>query len=312
MNWLLLVALLVVPSYNLIPEKPQPKELVVYASGNLKDALESISTYFERSNPDWKVKYRFGASDDLVQLADGRLPVDVLIISDKDNMDTLQEQGLVSSKPISPFITDRVVIVLNADIEYEVREAKDLVTGGEIKKFALSGEKTPLGISSREYLKKLGLQELPPEKLVNAKNPRGCVTAVKSGEAKWTFCYSSDAAGARKKLRVLFTISPSDMASIDYYKVILKGSKNQAAAQRYLDTLDSTISRMVFDNQGYTAPGAPLPAALQPQTRAVQPQSRATQTQTQTHPTQTQTHPAQTQTGPAQTQTAPTENKEQH
>jgi spermidine/putrescine-binding protein len=184
------------------------------------------------------------------------------------------------------------------------------VTAGEIKKFALSGEKTPLGISSREYLKKLGLQELPPEKLVDAKNPRGCVAAVKRGEAKWTFCYSSDAAAARKKLRVLFTIPPSDMASIDYYKVILKGSKNQAAAQRYLDTLDSTISRMVLDNQGYTPPGAPLPAALQPQTRAAQPQSRATQTQT--HPTQTQTRPAQTQSAPAQTQTAPTETKRQH
>jgi molybdenum ABC transporter molybdate-binding protein len=323
MNWLLLIALLIVPSYNMIPEKPQPKELVVYASGNLKDPLDSISTYFERSNPDWKVKYRFGASDELVQLADGRLPVDVLIISDKENMDTLQEQGLISGGAIKPFIQDRVVIVLDAQSEYEVRQPKDLVMGAEIKRFALSGEKTPLGVLSRAYLTKLGLQELPQEKLVNAKNPKACVNAVKSGDAKWTFCYNSDAAAIRKRLRVLFTIPPSDIPATDYYKVILKGSKNQAAAQKYLETLDSTISRMLFDNQGYTAPGAPIPPPQEP--RATQPQTRETQThpaqtqthsaqtqsqpaQNQTHPTQTQTQPSQTQSQPAQTQTAPTEN----
>src|SRR5262245_27525508 len=125
MNLLLLIALLVVPSYNLIPQKPEPKELVVYASGNLKDALESISTYFERSNPEWKVKYHFGASDELVQLADGRLPVDVLVISDHENIDALREQGLIADGPIKPFMLDRVVIVLDADSDYQVREPKD-------------------------------------------------------------------------------------------------------------------------------------------------------------------------------------------
>jgi molybdenum ABC transporter molybdate-binding protein len=259
-NFLLLLGI-ALPSVQSIPAKREPKELIVFASGNLKDQLVSISQYFERSNPEWKVKYKFGPSYELTQLADGRLPVDVLVISDQENIETLQQQDRISKKDVVPIVSNRVVIVGDVNIDFGVKEAKDLVTGEDIKKLALSGEKTPLGNSAREYLKKLGLSTIPSDKLVSTKNPRAAVVAVKTEEAKWTFCYGTDTAGA-KRLKVLFWVPPTEIPSIDYFTVVPKTAKNKDAANHFVEVLQSTISRMLFQNAGYTLT-MPQPSSTQ-------------------------------------------------
>ena len=264
MNHFLLFLSVVFPFlYPIVPPKPEQKELIVFATGNLKDQLDSIGHFFERSNPGWKVKYRFGPSDELTSLADGRVPVDVLIITDPENIKSLQDQKFISEQNAMPFLTDKAVIVTQAETEYAPKEIKDLVTGDEVKQFALSGEKTPLGIAARAYIKKLGMETIPPEKLIAVKTPRAAVNSVKTGEAKWTICYGTDAAEATKKLKVLFPIPSSDIPSVDYYAVIPKASKHPDAGHRYLEALQSTISRKMFENAGFILKLPPLPPPTQ-------------------------------------------------
>ncbi len=264
-------------------------ELQVFVPPNLKTPIHEISGLFEKSNSPWKFVPTVGRSRDLAQNLKQGAPLDVVISSSKEEMERLIKQGYVSKNTQHLLFSDGVVIVALATSPLEVKQPKDLAAES-VNKAALPPLKTNFGKQCRAYLDKTGVTEALKNRTTGTKNIPAALKLLKANDAQWTFMYGTDAASA-KELRVVWVVPSSEIPETEYFAGMITKSKNPKIAKLFLETLQSTIAKRIFENAGFRLPGQPPRIQVQPQT---QPQSQTqtpprsqkpTQTQPQTQPT---------------------------
>ncbi len=281
-------------------------ELQVFVPPNLKTPVQEMSELFEKSNSPWKIVSTVGRSRDLAQNLKQGAPLDVVISSSKEEMERLVRQGFVSKNTLHLLFSDGVVIVAASTSTIEVKQPKDLAAES-VKKAAIPPQKTEFGKKCYAYLDKTGVSEALKSKTTTAKNIPAALKLLKANDAQWTFVYGTDTASA-KGLKVIWVVPSSEIPETEYFAGMIAKSRNPKIAKLFLETLQSTIAKRIFENAGFRLPGQPPRIQVQPQTQPqsqtqTQPQSqKPTQTQPQTQPqtqTQTQTQPqTQTQTQP--------------
>ena len=228
--------------------------LNVAAPSNLKALMTEISHFFEQKNPGWKVEDSYDNPSDLVDQIRGGTPLDVVIIDESNLKDVRQ---LTKIGPEQRLFSNEVVIVAQeeTDLTWEDVKKSAIEDPEKLKKLALLGESTNLGKLTREYLKKIGIKNLPADKVVQASHPRGAVESVKNDEAKLAFLFGSDAARF-KKLKILARLTSADIPGQVYYGAVLVESKNMKMAQAFLQTFGSNIVQQIVQNAGFTLPSA--------------------------------------------------------
>lgn len=227
-------------------------ELDVMAPANLKLLITEISNLFQQKNPGWSIEVAFMSPQEIVEQIKAEAPTDVLIVDEYNlNLADLAEK---IGKPQELFRNELVVI---ADEESEINWDEMKKSAGsdseKLKRVALLPETTILGKQIRDYLKKLGFTQIPPEKINEVKRMRGVLEAVKSGDVKWAIVYANEAARV-KKLKVLEKISASDIPPIVYVGAVVKSSDRKKIASEYLQIFQSRITRTILENSGYNLP----------------------------------------------------------
>ncbi len=250
-------------------------EIKVHSNGNLKPILMEISHYFQTRYPEGKVIIETGKVSDIQEKLEAQAVGDVLI-GDEKLFEMAAEIKGIDNASRSILFTDPVVAVADVDSDVELTDPKELNVDN-FKKIALTGEKTPLGKLVRAYLNPKGLKDAPAEKKVDVADAKAALDAVKIGEAKWTLVYSSDA--SRRRLKHLFRVPASDIPEVTFSVAIISHSKNKEEAAKFVEALQSTISKKFYENAGFVVKGS-----------TSGPMSSSTKSKKQTEPqTQTQT-----------------------
>ncbi len=246
-------------------------EIKIYGNGNIRPILMEIGHYYQTRYPDWKVIFETGKVPELKEKLEAGAKGDVLLGDEKlfQAVNDLKA-GDISSQTL--LFTNAVVAVADEGSEGEMPDPNTM-NSDNFKKVALVSEKSPLGRLVRAYLEPLGLKNATAEKKIEVKDPKAALDAVKTGEAKWTLVYSTDA--SKRKVKRLFQVPVTSIPEISFFVAILNRSTNKEQAAKFLEVLQSTIGRKFFENAGFTWKAGGLP---EPQTRI------QTQTQTQTRP----------------------------
>jgi molybdate transport system substrate-binding protein len=127
------------------------------------------------------------------------------------------------------------------------------LTGAAVKTIAL-GEisSVPAGMYAQQTLEHLGLFAAVQKKVVYAKDVRAVLTYVETGNADAGLVYQTDA-NTSKKARVV-AIAPADSHDPILYPVaVLRDSKNKAAARAFVEFLQGSDARAVFQKYGFTS-----------------------------------------------------------
>jgi molybdate transport system substrate-binding protein len=244
-------------SFALRTAAQKSDSITVSAAISLKDALDELGPIFQlqqhRKNggSGTAVSYNYGGSGTLARQVEQGAPVDVFFSAAEKQMDELAAQGLIVADTRGDIVGNSLVLIAPAQ-PTALHSFQDL-TGSAVKSIALGEPSTvPAGTYARQTLDHLGLFAAVEKKVVYAKDVRAVLTYVETGNADAGMVYQTDA-NTSQKIRVI-AVAPADSHDpILYPAAVLRDSKNQPSARAFLEFLQGTDARAVFQKYGFTS-----------------------------------------------------------
>ncbi len=223
--------------------------LGVSAAASLTDALREIGSLYEKGSGD-TVLFNFGASSTLARQIQEGAPADLFISADELKMDQLQQRGLVVKKSRRSILSNTLVIIASTNSKLKITSPADLADPA-IRNVAIAEPQTvPAGMYAKAYLRKLNVWDKIKFKIVPTDNVRAALAAVESENAETGIVYKTDAL-ISKVVRIVYEVPKAEGPDISYPAAVLADSKQQAAAHKFLDYLQSPPAQDIFRKYGF-------------------------------------------------------------
>lgn len=223
--------------------------LTISAAASLKEGIAEVESAYKQSHPNLDFINNFGSSGTLATQIDQGAPADVFISAADKPMDDLQAKGLILAGTRRNLLRNTLVLI--APIGSRLRDFQGLADGS-IKLIALGDPASvPAGLYGQQTLSALHLLDRINSKIVMGKDVRQVLTYVETGNADAGLVYSTDASASGKVL-VVATAPESSHQPIIYPAAVVRGSRNQDAAQKFVDSLAGPEARAIFVRRGFT------------------------------------------------------------
>jgi molybdate transport system substrate-binding protein len=222
--------------------------LRVSAAASLTDVLHEIATQYGQP-----VLFNFGASSMLARQIQEGAPGDLFISADELKMDQLAQRGLIIKKSRVDILSNTLVIVIASDSTLKIESAKDLADPSIRNVAVAEPQSVPAGIYAKEYLRKIKVWDRITYKLIPTDNVRSALAAVESGNVEAGIVYKTDAL-ISTAVKIAYEIPRAEGPKIVYPAAVLADSTEKAAAQKFLDYLQSEPARAVFRRFGFLLP----------------------------------------------------------
>ncbi len=222
-------------------------ELVVSAAQSLNGAFERYGTRFTQA----KAQFSFAGSDELATQIRSGATSDVFASANTKLPDELFKEKLVS-KPIV-FAANRLVLAIPKDAD-RVRSLDDLAKGGV--SLAIGAKDVPVGSYTRKVLARLSTSaEKKVLANVRTKEPNvGGITAkLTQGAVDAGFLYITDVQATNGRLEAI-ELPDELQPQVAYGVAIVKGARNRAAAQSFIDGLLEGAGADALRDAGFEPP----------------------------------------------------------
>jgi molybdate transport system substrate-binding protein len=228
---------------------PAAQELIVSAAASLTNALREVAGQFEQAHPGTRVLCNFAASGTLLQQMAKGAPVDVFAAADQKTMNQAQEKKLILPGTRKNFVSNRLVLIVPLDSKLVLHDLQDL-TNPEVKRIAVGNPASvPAGRYTQEALGQAGLWERLAPKFILAESVRQVLDYVRRGEVDAGFVYSTDAAIAPGKVKVMEAVEKH--APILYPIAVVAATAKKTLAQEFLDFVLSPAAQEIFKKYGF-------------------------------------------------------------
>jgi molybdate transport system substrate-binding protein len=225
--------------------------ITIFAAASLTEAFQELAQEFE-AQYGIKVELNFAGSNTLrVQIEQGAY-ADVFASANEEHLQALLRQGYVDESIV--FAKNRLVIVVPESNPAGIESVEDL--RGDVK-LVIANEAVPAGRYAREALYNLealygeGFAEEVLSRVVSLEDSvKGVLSKVAMGEADAGFVYATDALAARGKVEVIELPSEAGVEP-SYYVGVLSHSKNEEAAQEFINFLFSPRGKEILRKHGF-------------------------------------------------------------
>lgn len=226
-------------------------ELIVSAAVSLKDAFNEIAALNGKRNGT-RIHFNFGASGALQKQIESGAPADVFASAGAKQMDDLAAKGFVVSTTRSDFARNALVLIVPAK-GIVINSFSDF-TKPAVKKIAVGNPKTvPAGQYTDQTLNRLKLLPQIQAKLIFAEDVRQVLDYVVRDEVEAGVVYSSDALSAGDKVKVVARAPDDSHDPILYPIAIVKESKQQDAARKFIELVLSPDGQAILVKHGFLA-----------------------------------------------------------
>jgi len=231
--------LIVISAGSLAAHAQSPKELHIAAAADLQPVLPTLAAQYEQATG-VKIIPSFGSSATLTQQITNGDPQDLFLSADYVHPEQLVAANLTVSHAPVPYA--RGVLVLWARKDSPAQPLSlDALTSPKVQKIAIAnGLHAPYGLAADKALASLGLTDKVASKLVVAENIGQTAQFAESGNAQVAIISLTIASSPHyRDLGTFVRFQPQSYPEIRQCAVILKSSKNQEEAQKFLDWLTS-------------------------------------------------------------------------
>ena len=188
-----------------------------------------------------------------MQQIESGAPVDAFFSAAEKPMDDLEAKGLVEPGTRRNLLRNTLVLIAPPDSR--LRDFQGLADSS-IRSIALGDPASvPAGEYARQTLGALHLLDKLKPKLVFGSDVRQVLTFVETGNADAGLVYATDAQ-ASGKVRVVAAAPESAHDPIVYPAAVVKGSRGEEAARKFVEFLCSPAAQAIFVKHGFTM-GAP-------------------------------------------------------
>ncbi len=218
--------------------------ITVFAASSLTEAFDTIKKQFVAAHPGTSVTITYGASSDLsTQLAEGA-PADVFASASEKNMTSL---GGTAVHP-ADFVSNTAEIAVPPSNPAHISSVQDLAKPGV--KVALCDPAVPCGVVAAQVFKNA---KITVRATATEANVAATLAAVTSDEVDAGVVYVTDVRDAGSKAKGV--VIPAGLnAKTTYPIATIKGSKNAALAQAFIDYVRSAAGQQVLTADGFARP----------------------------------------------------------
>jgi molybdate transport system substrate-binding protein len=245
--------------------KATAETINVAAAISLKDALGDAAKAYE-ANSGIHIELTLGASGRLAnQILQGS-PTDLFISADAKHVSELAEAHLVKDGRARVVARNSLVLIVPADASSPPAGFAQLADPS-VKRIAIGEPKTvPAGEYAMQVFASLKLQGAVAPRLVYGSNVRQVLTYVETGEVSAGIVYATDAIEAGSKVKVVATADAATHRPIAYYAAPIVNSKENAAADKFLEYLLGPAGQTALIAHGFVPaePPATNPAKASP------------------------------------------------
>lgn len=231
----------------------EARTIIVGAAASLSDALNEAIEAWSVENPSVRIVVTYGSSGALQKQIEHGAPIDVFISASPRQVDALAKAGLVLPGSGRALLENELVLVVPAG-SFAVSSWQDLA-GKKAARIALGEPSSvPAGQYAAETLAALGLLDAVRQKAAYAKDVRGALAYVASGDADAGVVYATDAQGS-DRVRVVAVAPAGSHSPILYPACAIAASKEIESATKFLDWLSGPRAARVFERHGFVVKG---------------------------------------------------------
>ena len=213
----------------------------VYAAASLTEVLPQISP---------SSRFQFAGSNQLALQISRGAPADAFASASPVYTQGLFRDGLVE-KPRT-FATNSLVLAVPRSNPAKVRSVFDLAKRPKLK-LVVAGQKVPIGLYTREVLKRLGLLRVLRKAVSQEPDVKGIVGKLALGEADAGFVYATDVRAASSRLLAI-PLPKRSRPTVRYEVAVVKGATNREAALELIADLLATDGRSELRRAGFGLP----------------------------------------------------------
>ena len=215
--------------------------VTVYAAASLTDVLAKVSP---------SSRFQFAGSNQLALQITRGAPADVFASASPAYTQSLFRDGLVE-RPRT-IATNSLVLAVPRSNPARIRSVFDLAKRPRLK-LVVAGQKLPIGLYTREVLKRLALLTVLRKAVSQEPDVKGIVGKLALGEADAGFVYATDVRAASKRLLAI-PLPKRAQPNVRYEVAVVKGSQNREAALELVADLLATDGRRELKRAGFGLP----------------------------------------------------------
>ena len=215
--------------------------VTVYAAASLTEALPRISP---------GARFQFAGSNQLtLQIRQGA-PADVFASASPIYTQQLYRDGLLE-RPRT-FATNSLVLAVPKRNPARIRSVYDLAKRPKLK-LVVASAKVPVGLYTREVLKRLELLRVLRKAVSQEPDVKGIVGKLALGEADAGFVYATDVRAAGGRLLAI-SLPRRSQPTIRYEVAVVASTKNRAGAFELIADLLGADGRRELARAGFGLP----------------------------------------------------------
>ena len=224
--------------------------LTIPAAASLTDVTEDIAEKYKEKEPNVELRFSYGSSGALQTQIEEGADTDVFMSAAQKQMDALSKKNLINKKSRTNLLENKLVLIVPKGSKTSVKTFEDLADSG-VKKVALGEPKAvPVGQYSEGVFQKLGILDKIKKKANYGSDVRQVLTWVESGEVDCGVVYMTDAK-ISKKIKVVCEAPKKAADPVIYPVAVLKDSRHQKEAQKFVDYLKTDEILKLFESYGF-------------------------------------------------------------
>ena len=236
----------------------EPVELTIYGAASLKGALEAAKAAYETANPGAAVTLSTGSSAALETQIEQGAPADVFLSADTTNPKKLVDAGLADGAAVT-FAGNELTVIVPTANPAGIASPKDLARAGV--KVIAAGEEVPITKYAKQLVDNLAEEAGFPADFAakytasiasKEEDVKSVVAKIEIGEGDAGIVYVTDAKASTKVTTV--DVPPSANVPATYAGVVVKASKNAAAAKAFLDWFAGPDGQAILSSFGFLPP----------------------------------------------------------
>jgi molybdate transport system substrate-binding protein len=211
-------------------------------------AASSLTSVFPRVSP--AARFQFAGSNQLAFQIRNGAPADVFASASSVYTQDLFRAGLVEKPRL--FATNSLVLAVPRSNPARIRTVQDLLKRPKLK-LVVAGANVPIGLYTREVLKRLGMLRVLRKAVSQEPDVKGIVGKLAFGQADAGFVYATDVRAASSRL-IAIPLPPRAQPTVRYEIAVVKGTENRAAALELVADLLGEHGRRELKRAGFGLP----------------------------------------------------------
>lgn len=232
------------------------EELTIAAASDLNFAMKDLVVEYEKISGH-HVKLSLGSSGNFYAQIQNGAPFDLYFSADIAYPRKLEEAGLAVPESLYPYAVGRIVLWAGTASRLDVSKGLDVLRDSGIKKIAIANPKhAPYGRAAVAAMQSSHVYDSVKDKLILGENVSQAAQFIESGACDIGIIALSLALSPAMNGKGAYWEIPAEAYPLlEQGAVILKQSRNQEAARRFLEFLKGSQGQEIMRRYGFTLPG---------------------------------------------------------